>query len=315
MSHLLITGTGSLAKRVMHRFKDKYDKIVAYSRDEFKHTLLPKWVTSEIGDVRDFDRLDFVFKAHKPDTVIMTGALKHVNLSEQYPLEFVKTNILGTENTAKACHLNGVKTAVFVSTDKACNPANCYGATKFIGESIVRDYANRSDTRFVCVRYGNVCRSRGSFVPIWENLIKEGKPVDITSDKCTRFMFSLDDSVSLIEKSMEAASGSLVIPLMDSYKIVDVAKALGIIAGKEVKINNLNRLRPGEKVHEEMLSEMELEKAFYLRRDDYTYDDKTIYINKFGNKKYNGPMISSDLFVNNNMDDLIALLNRSTIDV
>lgn len=314
MSTLLITGTGSLAKRVMHRFKDKYDKIVAYSRDEYKHSLLPEWVTSEIGDIRDYNRLDFVFKTHKPDICIHTAAKKRVDMMEVYPLECVLTNIIGTENVAKACRVNDVRTSVLISTDKSVSPVNVYGCTKSIARSIYADYSTRSEnTSYLTCLYGNCAFSTGSFLPLWEDKIKKSEPIYITNENCTRFIFSLDDAVDLIDRTISFnMSGDCIVPIMDSFRITDVAKALGMIHGVDPIIINTNKLRPGEKVHEEMIAQHEIDRTFLL-------DSKTLCVvpsikntESYSNLDlYKGPIVRSDLFINNNIEDLISLINRS----
>ena len=318
MSTILITGTGSLAKRIMFRFREKYDKIVAYSRCEYKHSLLPSWVTSEIGDIRDYDRLNYVFQTHKPDVVVSTAALKVVPLMERYPVECTRTNILGTDNVARACDLHGVKTSILISTDKCVKPAQVYGATKLIARAIYSDYASRSNTKFLTVLYGNVCKSRGSFIPIWEEKIRAGEPVYITHEDCTRFMFSLDDSVDLIENAIGYGySGETFIPIMDAFRVTDVAKALSIIEDKPLRMEIANKLRPGEKLHEEMLTELELSKTYTTQVNKvvavapYWYDES---VPRADRKLYTGPVIKSDLFINENMQDLVNLIKRSHID-
>lgn len=311
---LLITGTGSLAKRIMHRFKDKYSKIVAFSRDEYKHSLLPEWVTSEIGDIRDYDRLDFVFKTHKPDICIHTAALKRVDMMEVYPLECVLTNVIGTENVAKACRVNDVKTSVLISTDKSVSPVNIYGCTKSIARGIYADYSTRSqNTSYLTCLYGNCAFSTGSFLPLWEDKIKKSEPIYITNENCTRFMFSLDNAVDLIDRTISFnMSGDCIVPIMDSFRITDVVKALGIIHDIEPIVVNTNKLRPGEKIHEEMIAQHEVYRTFSL--DDETLcvvpsiKDVDLYTDLI---PYTGPIVRSDNFINNNIEDLIALINRS----
>lgn len=323
---LLITGTGSLAKRIMYRFKDKYNKIVAFSRDEYKHTLLPEWVTSEIGDIRDYDRLDFVFKSHQPDVVIATSSLKHVNLSEYYPMEFVKTNIIGTDNTARACHLNHVQKALFINTDKSVSPVSTYGSSKQIARSIWNDFASRSDTTFLSCLYANVLKSKGSIVPIWEKNLLEGRPLTLTHEECTRFMFTLDDAVTLIEYALDFGySGDCIVPVMDSFRMIDVIKALGIIHNKTPNIISENKLRPGEKLHEEMMTEMEMSRSYYLRdfqgvlNNQYLSILPTIEIKNgqtaYPNYQYKGKVLRSDNFINKNIEDLVSLINKSYVDI
>lgn len=319
MSTLLITGTGSLAKRIMFRFREKYDKIIAYSRCEYKHSLLPNWVTSEIGDIRDGNRLRDVFRIHKPDVVITTAAMKRVNTLEEFPYEATLTNVGGTENVARCSDEFGVTTSVLISTDKCVKPAQVYGATKLIARAIYANYAKRSNTRFLTVLYGNVCKSRGSFIPIWEEKIRAGEPVYITHEDCTRFMFSLDDSVDLIDNAIRYGySGETLIPIMDAFRVTDVAKALSIIEDKPLKMEIANKLRPGEKLHEEMLTELELSKTYttpvnkVVAVTPYWYGERYPRADR---KLYTGPVIKSDLFLNDNIQDLINLIKRSTVDV
>ena len=318
MSTLLITGTGSLAKRIMFRFREKYDKIVAYSRCEYKHSLLPRWVTSEIGDIRDLSRLQDVFRIHKPDVVITTAAMKRVDALEGCPFEATLTNVGGTENVARCSDEFGIKTSVLISTDKCVKPAQVYGATKLIARAIYTNYAKKSSTRFLTVLYGNVCKSRGSFIPIWEEKIRAGEPVYITHEDCTRFMFSLDDSVDLIENTMNYGyKGETFIPIMDAFRVTDVAKALSIIEDKPLRMEIANKLRPGEKLHEEMLTELELSKTYttpvnkVVAVAPYWYDGD---LPRADRQLYTGPVIKSDLFINENMQDLVNLIKRSHID-
>lgn len=307
---LLITGTGSLAHAIIKRFQNNYHKIVAYSRDEYKHGLLPKFVVSEIGDIRDFDRFNSVVDRHKPDVVIHTAAKKVVPLLELYPMECVKTNIIGTDNVARACHENGVKSALFICTDKAVNPAQVYGCSKSIARSIWSEWGTRSQTKFITCLYGNVLMSRGSIVPIWIDAIKNDKPVMLTNYECTRFLFTLDDSVTLIEDSLfYGASGESIIPIMDSFRMIDVIKALEIILGKKADIQ-ISGVRPGEKIHEEMLTEMEFTRTYKIPGTQLLRVVPQI-IERVHPTPYQGKMLRSDLFINEDKDALINLLGRA----
>ncbi len=309
---LLITGTGSLAKRIMYRFKDKYSKIVAFSRDEYKHSLLPKWVTSEIGDIRDFDRFNEVMRNHKPDIVIHTAAKKVVPLMEKYPMECVRTNIIGTDNVARSCDINDVKSALFICTDKAVNPAQVYGCSKSIARSIWAEWSTRSQTNFISCTYGNVLMSRGSILPIWIDAINSDKPVILTSEECTRFLFTLDDSVDLIEDTLlYGKSGESIIPIMDSFLMLDVIKALEIILGKSANVK-ISGIRPGEKLHEEMLSELEIGRTYIIPGKKLLRVVPQIIDRKYEHLYY-GQVLRSDLFINNNIDYLVTLIKKSML--
>ena len=177
---ILITGgTGSLGKALIKRLKKINCKLIVYSRDEGKQALSfgnDSSIIRVIGDVRDLNKLDVTMKRHKPDYVIHTGALKRIDDMEFYPDECVKTNIKGSENVAIAAEHNGVKKCILISTDKACQPINVYGSSKFIAERIFTNYDyNSTSTIFASVRYGNVIASRGSFIPLWMDLLSEGK--------------------------------------------------------------------------------------------------------------------------------------------
>ena len=183
---ILITGgAGSLGKAIIKHLKQFNCKVIIYSRDEGKQALAfgnDPSIVRVIGDVRDFEKLNTTLSIHKPHYVIHTGALKRVDDLEFYPDECVKTNIQGSENVARASLLNNVLKCILVSTDKACQPINVYGSSKFIAERIFTNYDyNSPSTIFSSVRYGNVIASRGSFIPLWMDLISKGEKIKITS--------------------------------------------------------------------------------------------------------------------------------------
>jgi len=221
---ILITGgTGSLGKALIKRLKQHDCKLIVYSRDEGKQALSfgnDSSIIRVIGDVRDLDKLDVTMKRHKPDYVIHTGALKRIDDMEFYPDECVKTNIQGSENVAIASQNNGVEKCILISTDKACQPVNVYGSSKFIAERIFTNYDYNSDsTIFASVRYGNVIASRGSFIPLWMDLISKGKKLKVTSMEMTRFLFTLDDAVDTVLDSLYFAQGGEVfVPKINSLK-------------------------------------------------------------------------------------------------
>ena len=312
-------GTGSLGKAIIKYLKQYNCKIIVYSRDEGKQALAfggnPE-ITRVIGDIRDFEKLNTTLSIHKPDYIIHTGALKRVDDMEYYPDECVKTNIHGSENVARAALLNGIKKCILVSTDKACQPINVYGSSKFIAERIFTNYDYNSDsTIFASVRYGNVIASRGSFIPLWMKLLKANKTIKVTSMECTRFLFPLSDAVETVLGALYYAEGGEVfIPKINSFKMGNVIKAVAKIMNLEDIQYDVMGMRPGEKFHEDMLAKTEL---------DFTYQitDKLLavlpqYTNKNHSFKnmYEGLEFNSSLHNNDNVDDLVQLIQKGLED-
>ena len=313
MKKILITGgTGSLGKALVRRIKKLEWKIIIYSRDEGKQALSfggDKNIARVIGDIRDLNKLNTTFRLHRPDYVIHTAALKRVDDMEMYPDECVKTNIQGSENVAIAALNNGVKKCMLISTDKACQPVNVYGSSKFIAERIFTNFDYNSDTTiFSSVRYGNVIASRGSFIPLWLKLINEDKKIKVTSMDCSRFLFTLSDAVNTVLGALENAQGGEVfIPKINSYNMKTIVSAVGAITNKNVDYEVIG-LRPGEKIHEDMLSEVELPFTYEVNDNllvvlpQYT-KKKHIYF-----KKYEGSKFNSSLHLNDNVDVLVRLI-------
>tara|TARA_R110002012_G_scaffold318803_1_gene537798 strand:+ start:3177 stop:4169 length:993 start_codon:yes stop_codon:yes gene_type:complete len=318
---ILITGgTGSLGKALIKYLKSMCScNIIIYSRDEGKQALAfgrDPSITRVIGDIRDFQKLNTTLSIHKPDYVIHTGALKRVDDMEFYPDECVKTNVQGSENVARASLLNNVKKCILVSTDKACQPINVYGSSKFIAERIFTNYDyNSTSTIFSSVRYGNVIASRGSFIPLWMDLLNEGKGIKVTSMECTRFLFTLTDAVETVLNSLSNSQGGEVfIPKISSFKMENVIESVKQILNKEHIKCEVMGMRPGEKFHEDMLAKTEL---------DFTYEvsDKLLtvlpqYTNRTHthSKKYEGLEFNSSLHNNDNVGDLVEIIKRGLED-
>ena len=263
---ILITGgTGSLGKALIKRLK-QFNKIIVYSRDEGKQALIfgdnPK-IIRVIGDIRDYEKFNITLKRHKPDCIIHTAALKRIDDMEFYPDECVKTNINGSENVARAALENNIEKCILVSTDKACQPVNVYGSSKFIAERIFTNYDfNSKSTIFSSVRYGNVLASRGSFIPIWMDMVKNGETINVTSEEMTRFLFTLNDAVDTVLGALKnSIGGEVFVPQIDSYTLPSCIKALESIIGKKIQTKIVG-LRPGEKLHEDMLAKTELPYTF-----------------------------------------------------
>ena len=287
---ILITGgTGSLGQKLVSRILTNEHgspaKVILFSRDEAKqYQMLLHWkqkllateeiiyrdskdvLEFQIGDVRNFHSVQGVLR--NAEIVINVAALKQVPSCEYFPFEAVETNIYGSNNIVRAIannHLN-VDTVVCVSTDKACKPINVMGMTKSIQERILIE-GNRKcpQTRFVCTRYGNVLASRGSVIPLFMDQIKNGGPVSITLPEMTRFLMSLDRAVDAIFDAIKCANrGETYIPKIPSARIVDIAEVM--IGDKKVEIKTTG-IRPGEKLHEVLISEEECYRTF--DRDDY----------------------------------------------
>lgn len=256
--NILITGgTGSFGKKYTKILLEKYtpNKIIIYSRDELKQYEMAQEYNDKcmryfIGDVRDEARLK---KATKDvDFIIHAAALKHVPIAEYNPMECIKTNINGAQNVIDAAIENGVSKVIALSTDKAANPVNLYGATKLASDKLfvaANNLVGTQDTKFSVVRYGNVVGSRGSVVPFFKKLINEGvKELPITDEKMTRFFITLEDGVNFVLKNFERMQGGeIFIPKIPSMKIVDMAKAIAPSLPHQII-----GIRPGEKLHEIM---------------------------------------------------------------
>ena len=312
---ILITGgTGSLGKALIKRLK-KNNKIIVYSRDEGKQALEfghDPSIIRVIGDIRDFDKLNITLQRHKVDYIIHTAALKRIDDMEFYPDECVKTNINGSENVARAALENKVKKCILVSTDKACQPVNVYGSSKFIAERIFTNYDyHSSKTIFTSIRYGNVIASRGSFIPLWLEMIKNEETLNVTSKKMTRFLFTLDDAVDAVLGALENAHGGEVfVPQINSYTLPTCIKVLEQITNKKA-ITTVTGLRPGEKLHEDMLAETELPFTYQVPNINLL-QIRPQYTNKTYQNwdKYNGPHFNSELWVKENTNKLEELINK-----
>lgn len=259
---ILITGgTGSFGKKLTRILLDEYNpaKVIVFSRDELKqHEMRTAGFDAPnlryfIGDVRDLDRMRRAFEG--VDIVIHAAALKQVPACEYNPMEAIKTNILGSSNVIDAALDAGVERVVALSTDKAVNPINLYGATKLAAEKLFiqsNSYAGGRKTRFSCVRYGNVVGSRGSVVPFFLRQRDNGE-LTITDDRMTRFWISLEQGVRFVIRCAEQMHGGEVfVPKIPSMSIIDLAKAIA----PEAKVNVIG-IRPGEKLHEVLISEDE----------------------------------------------------------
>ena len=273
-ANILITGgTGSFGKKTVKTILEHYKpkKLIVFSRDELKQFEMAQVFSVSkydciryfLGDVRDADRLIDAF--YNVDYVVHAAALKQVPACEYNPFEAIKTNVLGAQNIIRAAIAQGVKKVLALSTDKAANPVNLYGATKLCSDKLfVAGNAMSADhgTRFSVVRYGNVVGSRGSVIPFFLKQKKEGK-ITVTDKRMTRFSITLQHGVDFVLQNLERMhGGEIFVPKIPSYNIMDVAKAVA----PECKVD-LTGIRPGEKLHELMIPEDEARHT--LEFDDY----------------------------------------------
>ena len=259
-SILITGGTGSFGKHFIRRALELYPdikRLVVYSRDELKQFDLAQEFPSDkyrgirffLGDVRDESRLKRALEGI--DIVVHAAALKQVPAAEYNPFEFIKTNVIGAQNLVEACLDTGVKTVVALSTDKAAAPLNLYGATKLCSDKLfiaANNITGRRELKFSVVRYGNVMGSRGSVIPFFLEKRKSGS-LPITDERMTRFSITLNHAVDMVFWTIEnATGGEILVPKIPSYRITDLAEAIGPECDRPVI-----GIRAGEKIHEEMI--------------------------------------------------------------
>jgi len=273
---LLTGGSGSFGHEFIRYVYSIYKplKVIVYSRDEFKQYQMSKIFDKRqykglrffIGDIRDKERLNSALK--NVDYVIHAAALKQVPIAEYNPQECIKTNIIGAQNLIDCSIKNNVKKVIALSTDKASNPVNLYGATKLVSDKLFTSsniLSAYTSTIFSVVRYGNVLNSRGSVIPYFKSLINQKKDLTVTDKNMTRFFISIEDAVKFCVDSFKVMrGGEIFIPKIPSMKIYDIAKNLS----KSSKIKIIG-LRPGEKLHESLCSTSD---------SYYTYENKNSYI-------------------------------------
>jgi FlaA1/EpsC-like NDP-sugar epimerase len=297
---LIIGGTGALGKTLVNKYYNN-NEIIVLSRDEHKHYFLKKdypKINSMIGDVKDKSSIKNCLMRFKPEIVINTAALKHVPICEDDPFESVKTNIIGHQNLIESINEVGdVETLIFVSTDKACNPINVYGMCKAISEKIYVEYAKqRNIPKVVLVRYGNVLESTGSVIPFFKSLLENNSEyLPITHFEMTRFLLTLEQATDLIDWAydFDGSHGKIAIPKIKSLKVTDVANELKKFYKKNVELKDIG-IRPGEKLHEEMISAEE-----WLRTEEhknFLIGNKNIRNERKSYNSYESLMNSSEAY-------------------
>ena len=304
-SVLITGGTGSLGNSLVEYLlkETKARRIAIFSRDELKQQHLRiqfqddprlRWF---LGDVRDLDRLGRAF--HGVDYVIHAAALKQVDTGEYNPMEFVKTNVLGSQNVIDASIDAGVKRVVALSTDKASSPINLYGATKLTADKLfvaANNYSQAYGTSFAVVRYGNVMGSRGSVIPFFQEIVAQGNPLPITDLRMTRFWISIESAVKFVIDSLEMMTGGeLYVPRIPSMKIIDLAHAVA----PDAKLEEIG-MRPGEKLHEEMISADDSRRTIILE-NRYVV---TPVVAEWGYKQPKGTMMSEGMAYRSDTNDL-----------
>ncbi len=273
-SILITGGTGSFGKTFVHSLLQRFPgikRIIVFSRDEQKQFEMMKELSPSkypcmqylLGDVRDRNRIIEVSKG--VDVLVHSAAMKHVPASEMNPMECVKTNILGSQNVIDAALINQVKVVVALSTDKAASPANFYGATKFCLEKLftfAESQKGETDIRFSVVRYANVFGSKGSVVPLFTKMKAQGF-LPITHEGMTRFSITMQNALDLVYYAIDNGwGGEIILPISSSYKVVDVATAIAPELPQKIV-----GIRPGEKLHETMYTEMDSYNT--VKRDKY----------------------------------------------
>jgi UDP-N-acetylglucosamine 4,6-dehydratase len=266
---LITGGTGSFGRKFVRKMLElDVRKVIVFSRDELKQyemsqEFIDPRIRFFIGDVRDYERLNRAFDG--VDIVIHAAALKHVTACEYNPIEAVRTNILGAQNVIDAAINRGVQRVIALSTDKAANPINLYGATKLASDKLfvaANAYVGDKPTRFSVVRYGNVAGSRGSVIPFFHKIRQTGK-VPVTDERMTRFWITLDQGVQFVRDCLtRMKGGEIFVPKIPSVKIVDLAHVIA----PDCEIEYVG-IRPGEKLHEAMITEDDARKT--VEFDDY----------------------------------------------
>lgn len=317
---ILITGgTGSWGYELVRQLlKENPKEIRIFSRNEnnqvmmkrtFHHHSKLKFI---IGDIRD--KRSLINALRNVNYVFHLAALKHVTVCEEQPYEALKTNVIGTQNVIEAALENKVDKVIYISTDKAANPANFYGITKSIGERLIV-HANllSKHTTFVCIRAGNVLGSNGSVVHIFKQQILENQKISITDKNMTRFFLTLEEAISLLFKAAkESVGGEIFVMKMPSCRIQDLAVVLGKAYGKEVEFEELG-VRPGEKIHEILFTEYEsLNTVLY--DSNYFVILPKIHLNQIEKKYRSFPKVELKSYASNEhlmtQDEILQMLKK-----
>ena len=313
---MIIGGTGALGVSLTNRWCDG-NEILIFSRNEHKQENMkrqfPKAIY-RIGDVKDKESILRNMYEFKPDVIVNTAALKTVWVAQDNPYETILTNIVGHQyliDCVRECR-HQIETLMFISTDKACSPVNVYGMSKGIAEQMYVNFAKeQTDIKVALCRYGNVLDSTGSLIPVFKDIIDKGaESLPITNFDMTRFLITLDEAIDLIEWSYESpdSHGKIIVPKLPSMKIIDFAKAIA----KSCGVDDINfhkiPIRNGEKLHEEMISSIE------MQRTEMTSSKKYMSIGwERNNEDYNHKPLNSEFHVMDTNDTYEFLLNKGVL--
>ena len=313
---MIIGGTGALGKQLTERWKSGND-ILIFSRNEHKQEEMKRKYTEalyRIGDVKDKESILRSMYEFKPNVIVNTAALKTVWVAQDNPYETILTNIVGHQyliDCVRECR-HQIESLMFISTDKACSPVNVYGMSKGIAEQMYVNFAKeQTDIKVALCRYGNVLDSTGSLIPVFKDMIKKGaESLPITKFDMTRFLITLDEAIDLIEWSYQSpdSHGKIIVPKLESMKIIDFAKAIAKSLGKDdIKFHKIP-IRDGEKLHEEMISSIE------MQRTENTDSEKYMAINwERNNEDYNHTPLNSQFHVMDEDDTYLFLLDKGVL--
>ena len=313
---MIIGGTGALGKQLTERWKSGND-ILIFSRNEHKQEEMKRKYPDalyRIGDVKDKESILRSMYEFKPNVIVNTAALKTVWVAQDNPYETILTNIVGHQyliDCVRECR-HQIESLMFISTDKACSPVNVYGMSKGIAEQMYVNFAKeQTDIKVALCRYGNVLDSTGSLIPVFKDMIKKGaESLPITNFDMTRFLITLDEAIDLIEWSYQSpdSHGKIIVPKLESMKIIDFAKAIAKSLGKDdIKFHKIP-IRDGEKLHEEMISSIE------MQRTENTDSEKYMAINwERNNEDYNHTPLNSQFHVMDEDDTYLFLLDRGVL--
>ena len=313
---MIIGGTGALGKQLTERWKSGND-ILIFSRNEHKQEEMKRKYPEalyRIGDVKDKESILRSMYEFKPNVIVNTAALKTVWVAQDNPYETILTNIVGHQyliDCVRECR-HQIESLMFISTDKACSPVNVYGMSKGIAEQMYVNFAKeQTDIKVALCRYGNVLDSTGSLIPVFKDMIKKGaESLPITNFDMTRFLITLDEAIDLIEWSYQSpdSHGKIIVPKLESMKIIDFAKAIAKSLGKDdIKFHKIP-IRDGEKLHEEMISSIE------MQRTENTDSEKYMAINwERNNEYYNHTPLNSQFHTMDEDDTYLFLLDKGVL--
>ena len=316
-SYLITGGTGSFGNAFVDNLiksKKNISKLVIFSRDELKQSIMSAkyphskypYIRFYIGDIRDYERI--LTASEGIENIVHAAALKQVPSTEYNPFEAIQTNIIGSQNVIKAALANNVKKVVALSTDKACAPINLYGATKLCSDKLfisANNIKGKRSIKFSVVRYGNVFGSRGSVFPLFKSLINE-KSFPITEKNMTRFNISLEEGVSLVFWALQNSyGGEILVPKLKSFKIIDLAKAMS--PKKKIELIGI---RPGEKIHEQMISKSDSYNTIEMKNSYAILGTNSKLIKKYYFKKFKAKKVKEGFEYSSNLNSDFLTINQ-----